>query len=341
MKTSTFDALKRGTVEPLNRLTSKAETTDNNTDNPSIEQIVQRYGPEIVFCMASTGIGTDECMDKGCLPVLTHFYQPIPNLKELERRKVWDKVSDLAGIAWNPHEYLQYLHELADYANECDWPNEPLPNATPMSFHINNTSFSYGCASVLHSIIRKNEPKRIIEIGSGNSSKIIASALSATQINTRYTIIDPYSLIDVACYPKGSDLLKKPVEEVDLSVFLELQEKDILFIDSSHVCKIGSDVNFEILDILPKLNKGVYVHFHDIDLPFEYSKVYATTPTFRMFWTESYLLQAFLSHNNKYKIILPMAFIQRNHAEIFKRLFPKGNNAKLWGSGSFWIKCIK
>jgi len=341
-----YSVMRTSTFESLNELlATRGRISDSHclsAEPSSIEQTVKQVGPDIVFYMASTGVGTDECMDKGCLPVLAHFYQPIPDLKELERRKVWDKVSDLAGIEWSPSEYLQYLHELAEYANECDWPNEPPSDAAPLTFHINNTSFSYGCASALHSIIRKNKPKRVIEIGSGNSSKIIASALLAVSTHdTHYTIIDPYSSIDVRKYPKGTDLLKKPVEEVDVSVFLELQENDILFIDSSHVCKIGSDVNFEILEILPRLNKGVYVHFHDIDLPFEYSKAYATTPTFRMFWTESYLLQAFLSHNNKYKVILPMAYIQRNHADVFRNLYPKGNDATLWGSGSFWIKCVK
>ena len=253
-----------------------------------LKNIVNTIGPKIVYYMALTGNKTDECMDKGCLPVLTDYYQPIPNLKDLEQKKVWDKVSELKGITWEPQKFLQRLHELSYYADECDWPNEPTIRVCggiidPMEFYLNNRCFSYGCAAMLHCIIRKNKPARIIEVGSGNSSRVIAAALSANILddnfyNCEYTIIDPYSQIDVSLYPKGTKLLKQQVENVDISVFKELSENDILFIDSSHVCKIGSDVNFEILEVLPVLNSGVYVHFHDIALPYEYPKVLAVNP---------------------------------------------------------------
>ena len=115
----------------------------------------------------------------------------------------------------------------------------------------------------------------------------------------------------------------------------------ILFIDSSHVCKMGSDVNFEILEILPSLNTGVYVHFHDINLPYEYPKIYATNPNFRMFWTESYLLQAFLTCNNEYQIVLPMDYLQRHYLDDLKNSFPASTKTEFgWVSGSFWIKRI-
>ena len=308
--------------------------------------IIHTYGPSIVHYMASTGDKTNECMDIGCLPVLTNFYQPIPDLKDLERRNVFDKVSYLRGLIWDPPKHLENLRELSTFADECEWPNEP--DAEQGQFYLNNGRFSYGCASILHCLIRKNKPSRIIEIGSGYSSRVIAAALLANiaednQYTPEYTIIDPYSPIDISKFPfpKNTKLLKTQVETVDLSVFQELQANDILFIDSSHVSKIGSDVNFEILEILPVLNNGVYIHFHDIELPYEYSKVYATNPKFRVFWTEAYLLQAFLSYNRHYEIFLPVCYIQRNHKEEFKTLYKKGNNAALWGSGSFWIKCVK
>jgi len=307
--------------------------------------LVGMLGPRIVRYMASSGEGTNKCLDIGCLPVLTHFYQPIPDLKDLERRNVWENVSKLNGIIWKPQKYLENLKELAKFADECDWPYEPV-NRDAMEFYINNTCFSYGCASMLHSIIRKNKPKRIIEVGSGHSSRVIAAALKANITDDNgyypeYTIIDPYSLLDITKFPGNAKLLKEQVENVDVSIFKELSNNDILFIDSSHVCKIGSDVNFEILEVLPTLNSGVFVHFHDIELPYEYSKIYATNPKFRMFWTEQYLLQAFLTCNKQFEIFLPLCYIQRNHEDEFRTLFKKGNNSVLWHSGSFWIKCVK
>jgi hypothetical protein len=297
--------------------------------NTLIPTMAQKYGPEIVHYMASTGEGTNECMDKGCLPVLAHYYQPIPDLKDLEARKIWDKVSELRGVDWNPPRFIENLRELAVYSDECDWPNDPTEN--PMDFYLNNNCFSYGCAATLYSMIRKNKPKHIIEVGSGNSSRVIASALRVNMAEEnmykpQYIIIDPYSNLDVSLFPEGTELFKQRVETLDPSYFQLLNANDILFIDSSHVCKIGSDVNFEILEVLPSLNRDVYIHFHDISLPYEYPKIYATNPSFRMFWTESYLLQAFLSNNPNYEILLPMGYIQVRYGNEFRTMFPKGNN---------------
>ena len=306
------------------------------------QEISQERLIDLIYHMAVTGEGTDECLEKGCLPVPVNFYQPIPDLKQLEERKVWDKVSKLSGINFNPEKYAAFLEQLAGkYAQECSWSEEPTDN--PKDFYLNNNCFSYGCASSLHCIIRHHKPKRIIEIGSGNSSKVINAALEYNKKegqDAQYTIIDPYSEVDLNNFQENTTLIKEPVETLEPELFTKLEENDILFIDSSHVCKIGSDVNFEILEVLPLLNKGVVIHFHDIDLPYEYPKIYATTPSFRMFWTESYILQAFLSCNRDFEIILPMEYMQRNHEDLFRKFFPYGNTVKNWGSGSFWIKRV-
>lgn len=293
--------------------------------------------------MAATGDSTDKCLEHGFLPVPINFYQPIPDLEEMERRKVWDRVSNLRGITFEPDKYLEFFKLLAhEYAHECDWPNEPTGD--PWQFHLHNGCFSYGCAASLHCLIRHNKPRRIIEIGSGNSSKVIAAAIklnNSENISTSYSIIDPYSTINSNGLPANVELIRKPVEMIDVEFFQSLSENDILFIDSSHVSKIGSDVNFEMLDILPLINKGVFVHFHDIPLPYEYPKHYATNPSFRMFWTEAYLLQAFLSCNSDFNIVLPVDYLQRNHADELKQIFPHSTKTDFgWVSGSFWIKRV-
>lgn len=293
--------------------------------------------------MAVTGDSTDKCLEHGFLPVPIHFYQPIPDLEEMERRKAWDRVSSLRGIAFEPEKYLEFFKLLAhEYAHECDWPNEPTGDS--WQFHLHNGCFSYGCAASLHCLIRHNKPRRIIEIGSGNSSKVIAAAIklnNSEKIVASYSIIDPYSSINPNDLPANVELICKPVESIDVEFFQSLMENDFLFIDSSHVSKIGSDVNFEILDILPLINKGVFVHFHDIHLPYEYPKFYATTPDCRMFWTEAYLLQAFLSCNNDFEIVLPVDYMQRNYNAELKQIFPHSNKTDFgWVSGSFWIKRV-
>lgn len=290
--------------------------------------------------MSTTGEYSNECLENGFLIVPVHFYQPIPDIKVLEERKVWDKVSSLSGIKFDDNVFIKNLESISHYSSECVWANNPTENSN--DFYVNNGCFSYVCAATLHSIIRQNKPKRIIEVGSGNSSKIIRNALQKNKEEgsccEEYTIIDPYSGIDVINFDGDTKLLTEPVETVDLNVFKSLEENDILFIDSSHVCKIGSDVNRVILDILPILQRGVFIHFHDIGLPYEYSKVYATNSTFRMFWTEAYLLQAFLAFNSEFEVYLPMVHILTKHMPTYQEFFPNTKDYSFICSGSFWIK---
>jgi len=298
---------------------------------------------DIVNHIAQTGEGSDKCLKKGCLPVPVHFYHPIPDIKELEKRDVWKKVSKLSGIKFEPEKHWDFLREIAkDYSGECKWNEDPV--GVIGEFYLNNSCFSYGCSSILHCMIRHNKPKRIIEIGSGFSTKIIRSAVSLNQKegnDVEYTIIDPYTNYKEEYFPFAVNILKQPIEVLGTELFQQLEENDILFIDSSHVCKIGSDVNFEILEILPVLKKGVFIHFHDIPMPYEYNETYSKNPSFRMFWTESYLLQAFLAFNDTFEIILPLNYMQTNCTEEFNKNFPLGIGIKNWWSGSFWIKKVK
>lgn len=297
----------------------------------------------VIKTMANTGIGTDTCLKHGFLPVKVHYYQPIPNLAELEKRDIWNKVSEMKGIKFEPKKNIEFVKKIAEkYAEECNWPEEPTSD--PMQFYLRNNNFSYGCAAPLHCMIREYKPKQIIEVGSGNSSKVIAAALHLNLLencNAKYTIIDPYSRVDQLKFPENTTILRQPVETINLAIFETLGENDILFIDSSHVCKIGSDVNFEILEILPLLKKGVIIHFHDIELPYEYPKTYSTNPKFRVFWTESYLLQAFLIMNIDFQTIIPMAYLQKAYLEDLKMAFPHSSKTNWgWVSGSFWIKRV-
>ena len=296
----------------------------------------------IVKYMAYTGEGTDKCLRSKCLPVPVHYYSPIPDIDELEQRKVWDKISPLSGIKFQADQQIEFLSLLGNkFGPECDW---PIKEQNPGQFCLDNPSFSFGCAASLYSMIRHFQPGRIIEIGSGNSSLVIQEALAKNSacggIAWNHIIIDPYLNPGVKKYYGNSiQLYEKPVECVDPSFFTRLKKNDILFIDSSHSVKIGSDVNFLILEILPILEPGVIVHFHDINLPYEYPKIYATNPQFRMFWTESYLLQAFLSCNNQYEILLAMSYLMKEHTALFPKLFPYYHlESSTRISGSFWIR---
>ncbi|MBI2775677.1 MAG: class I SAM-dependent methyltransferase [Chloroflexi bacterium] len=296
----------------------------------------------LVTWMARSGAGTDASLKKGSLPLPVHYYSPVPDIEDLVRRDVWARRSELPGVDFQPDEQVRYLLELGRrFGEECDWP--PEPTTDPTEFHTENMSFSFGCAAAAHCVIRASKPRRLIEIGSGMSSMILSAALAQNERDgaspAEYTVIDPYPsqrLGDLTgTKPK---VLASRVELVDVEMFQQLDRDDILFIDSGHVVRIGGDVNFLLLDILPRLRPGVVVHFHDIGLPYEYPRVYATNPSFRVFWTEAYLLQAFLAFNQAYEIRLGMAYLTQEHGDVIRAAFPWYDPARhRASSGSFWI----
>ncbi len=301
-----------------------------------------RYLALLIRYMAFTGEGTDACLREECLPMSVHFYSPVPDIQDLEQRRIWDLRSNLEGINFNLEGQLKFLKKIgSEYGGECRWPPEPTKNS--LQFYAENGSFSYGCAAGTHCIIRHFRPKRVIEIGSGNSSLIISAALSVNAKSSPradYTIIDPYpGEIVEKSLPFLTRLTKQRVQTLKPGFFDCLKENDILFIDSGHTVRIGGDVNYLILDVLPRLAKGVLIHFHDIPLPFEYPKAYATNPRFRMFWTEAYLLQAFLSFNDQFEVLMAMNNLMTEHIDAFSIAFPAYDPKKYPSvSGSFWIR---
>ena len=300
----------------------------------------QEIAPSVRY-MADTGEGTDECLMHGCLPMRVHFYSPVPDIEDLRMRKVFGRKSRLAGIDFRESEQLELLAELGNcYQGECQWPHESTGDDS--QYYTGWSGFSYGCAAALHSMIRKHKPRRVIEIGSGGSSRVISAALvrnrEATGESPNYTIIDPYPTPATQALAGLTHLIKDRVEVVDSELFMDLDHNDILFIDSGHTVRIGGDVNFLLLDIVPAIRPGVIVHVHDIPMPYEYAEVYYTNPRFRMFWTESYLLQAFLSHNSSYEVLLAMNFLMLDKSAQFRAAWPHFQPAVHGVSHSFWFR---
>jgi hypothetical protein len=322
----------------LRAFSEQISSSSDRVEGPAIDRV------QIVYEMALTGVGTDACLDRGCLPMLVHFYSPVPDIKDLENRGVWERCSSLGGIDFGTERQLTLLSKLGKtFGGECAWPENATPD--PSQFYTHNGSFSFGCAAALHCMIRHFQPAKVVEIGSGNSSMVISAALKTNAQHgsngkAAYTIIDPYPLAGIKeKLPMLSDLVEKRVELMGVEYFQELRENDILFIDSGHTVRTGGDVNFLILEVLPCLAPGVIVHFHDIPFPYEYAKVYFTNPRFRVFWTESYLLQAFLSFNDRFEILLAMAYLMEKHQREFCEVFPHFDPQRNWAnSGSFWIR---
>jgi hypothetical protein len=324
----------------INKVANKSKDflLTSSLASPARKFAVKTFGK-----MAESGRGSNQCLEEGFLPVPVHFYSPIPDIKDLEMRDIWNTRSSLAGIDFKAEEQLEMLSGLGQrFGAECKWPFSKPEDSN--EFFLNNQSFSFGCAASTHCMIRNFKPDTVIEIGSGMSSLVISKAIevNAKEISKKaeYKIVDPYPNEFVELGLNGSMTLNKTrVEFLKPEFFSCLKENDILFIDSSHSVKIGSDVNYLYLEVLPRLADGVIVHIHDISLPYEYPKAYAVNETFRQFWTEQYLLQSFLCHNDKFEVLLGLNYIMADHLDLFKKAFPFYDpEVHLAGSSSFWIK---
>ena len=274
--------------------------------------------------MARGGVASEHFLKRGVLPVPLHFYQPIFDPDDIPQA-VWQRKSTMPGVDFRPEAQLSFLERLAEFSDECRWPEL---SANPHEYYSQNSSFGFSSACLLHCMVRLFCPARVIEIGAGMSTLVLANALDVNRSKAgragQLTTIDPYlpETLD-PLLPGTHESMIAEVQAIPLEKFTSLKADDLLFIDSSHVVRTGGDVNFLYLDVLPQLAPGVLVHIHDIQLPYEYHRSYSSASyTARLFWTEQYLLQAFLALNNGYRILLAGYWLQLEHPEFFKELFP-------------------
>ncbi len=240
-----------------------------------------------------------------------HFYEPIPDRRELRRRNgLWDQESELVGIDLNVDEQLYYARHIFPLFNH------EQESTVPSDFVVANVGLGSVDREVVHCMVRHFSPKRIIECGSGYSTHLLARAALLNKKTsggeTQFCVIDPYPSAAVAAgLPGLSTLRRERVEDIEPAFFQQLEAGDILFIDTSHVVKTGGDVNHLFLEVLPRLNPSVVVHIHDIFLPRDYPKEWVIS--LKHSWNEQYLLQAFLSFNHEYKIIWASNYIFRHY----------------------------
>lgn len=257
-------------------------------------------------------------MNIGVFPILNHYYEPqfdnrTPKLDFFQDR-------NLQGINWNVSVQLEILESLTFSQELMDTPQK---KTEALKFYLNNGAFESGDAEYWYQIIRKIKPKRIFEIGSGNSTLMAINAIKKNQqenpiYKCEHLCIEPYEMPWLE--EVGVSVVRKKVEEVELSFFSQLQENDILFIDSSHIIRPQGDVLFEYLELLPSLNKGVIVHIHDIFSPKNYPTSWLQDEV--KFWNEQYLLEAFLSHNSSWRIIGALNYLHHNHYNKLKSVAP-------------------
>ena len=272
----------------------------------------------------------------GVFPIRRHYYEPLFDTEPL--RAILAKERNLPGIDLNLGEQLAMLSEL-DFAAELL--ALPLKSDNPLTFHYHNSRFGPGDAELLYSIIRRFQPRRLIEIGSGFSTLVARQALNRNEKDDNghpcaHICIEPYE--EPWLEQCGATVRRQRVETVDKSLFLELEENDILFIDSSHVIRPGGDVVCEYLQILPLLKPGVLVHVHDIFTPRDYPASWVCDDL--RFWNEQYLLEAFLCHNASFKILSALNYLKHNYPENVAVKFPVLGQEMWREPGSFWMRRV-
>lgn len=261
-----------------------------------------------------------------------HFYQPIPDTQLLSET-LWSHPSKLAGIDMNDAMQLDLLrNHFPKFRQEYErFPANPTEGQT--QFYLGNGPFDHADALGAYCMVRHFQPRLIIEVGSGFSSLLLGQA-AAKNKSSQLICIEPFPLEFLRNgFPGLQSLIDKEVQDIDLEFFSQLESGDILFIDSSHTVKIGGDVNYLFLEVLPRLKPGVIVHVHDIFLPFEYRRDWVLDE-FR-FWAEQYLLQAFLTFNSEFEVLLANSYLHHHHRSDLKMAYPSLTS---WGGGSFWMR---
>ena len=264
-----------------------------------------------------------------------HFYSEIVSVEEVMRRQntIWGKenIDGIRGIDLNVDDQIKLVKQFELYYGEIPFPKI---KSHDKRYYFENEFYSYTDAIFLYSIIRHFKPNRIIEIGSGFSSSVMLDTnehFFNKSINL--TFIEPNanrlkSLLNENDYDTIA-IIEKFVQDVKIETFEKLNYGDILFIDSTHVVKTGSDVNYILFEILPKLKSGVIIHFHDIFYPFEYPKEWVFMGRN---WNEDYFLRAFLMYNKEFEIMLFSHYLNKHHKHIFTEmpLCLKNTGGNLW-----------
>jgi hypothetical protein len=313
------------------------------------------HGSDVLLSLAVRAFRTLQNLGISVSP--NHYYWPVPDLASLENRD-WPLRSLPVGFDLRIEQQVDLLSRfVSKYGDEWSFSEDPSEGD---SYHYNNGFFETVDAEIAYSFVREHRPARLVEVGGGFSTRVMAAALRANLVENG----TPGELITIDPFPDRlptSDLdgrmkvIPRPVQQVAPEIFWSLRKDDILFLDSSHVVSIGSDVVYEYLDILPRLHRGVLVHVHDVFLPSDYPRDAVLKNL--CFWSEQYMLQAFLTFNKEFEVwwsssamqilcrtILERAFPQWNRSYLKmprdkRRFVPTLDGQRVWPS-SFWMKRV-
>ena len=265
-----------------------------------------------------------------------HPYSPIPSTADVERALTVAEStpSHLVGLDLREQQQMELLTSLQSMYQDLDLPSAPGEGR----FFLDNTWFTYGDAVGYALMLRHDPPSRVIEVGSGFSSALALDVAERfLEPQPRFTFIDPdpTRLADLA---RPADLTDRvvidEVQNVPVAQFAELNSGDILFIDSSHVLKAGSDVQFLFDQVFPVLAPGVRVHIHDVFYPFEYPRSWLRSGTAL---NEAYAVRALLLGGSRFQVLLFNSYLVRFHREWFERHMPLFLGGD-YPTGGIWLR---
>lgn len=269
-----------------------------------------------------------------------HFYSPIPNLHELEAQadSLWPEKlpTELPGIDLRAEQQLATFSRIAKFGRALEIHER---ETEPWRYYSDNVAYAAGDALTLHGMLRLTRPERLIEIGSGHSSAMTLDTVEHyLGGRTELTFIEPYPELLESLMRQGDrervTIIPTPLQDVPLDTFAALQSGDVLFIDSTHVLKTGSDVAHLYGWILPSLAEGVHVHIHDIFYPFEYRKEWVMEGRA---WNEVYVVRALLALNSAFEITLFNDWLGHFHRDVIERELPEmlANTG-----GALWLRRV-
>jgi hypothetical protein len=273
------------------------------------------------------------------------YYSPLASVSDLKSTfERWHRPSALKGIEYDLEDMkatisdllCRYLREFSEIA-----PYERLQRA---GFGPGYTAVD---ALTLYMMIRHLKPRRYIEVGSGLST-YYCSLAAARNVSEGHplaiTCIEPYPFEKLHTI-SNIDIIAKQVQDVELSLFGALQKDDVLFIDSSHVLKIDGDVPFLYLEVLPALSAGVVVHIHDVPFPYNIPyppQLWVFGQEWPMLWNEAMVVQAFLSFNTKFQVIMSTPLIRYYDEDFLRKSIPiyESVDQNPYTFSSLWLKRV-
>ena len=299
---------------------------------PELSRIESKYVDEALAFLRT--VPFQELQRRGWHLQPNHYYWPLNDVRFLrEHAELWHDRGLPRGIDWDLDGQVAFARELASTYHELeDIAPRASRNAMANQITFDNGSFSGADACAYYGIVRKLQPRRVVEIGGGWSTIFLAHALSRNDRAATVTVIEPEpDRRLLARIPREWDVRRSLLQFADLSLFEQLGPGDVCFYDGSHVARTGSDVNWFFFEVLPRLAPGVMIHVHDIYWPDDYHDQWIYGDG--LSWNEQYVLQAFLMHNEAYRVRLANHMLCRLREDDVRDLYPA------WADGgSVWIE---